>query len=397
MTRSRLLFFCVSSLLVATIVGGGLLAASEQEGPGEDSLYKYLSVFSEVLSLSRQAYVEEVQTDTLMTGALDGVTEALDPFSLYLPETEVERYLTARERGTRMSGLTLLKDRGIAFAAAVEPGSPADEAGVKVSDIVTQIDGRSTRLMPVWEIQEILGADAGTPVELDLLRRGEPERATLVLERFAPPPAGMTRLDDGLGVVQVGGLLPSAETAIRATLEEAAKRNEDRLLLDLRGVAGGDVDTAYGVAGMLAAGELGRLDRRGESLETFEAEGEPLWQGRLVVLVDRGTLGAAEVLATVLRQKVGAELVGERTFGHAGRQALAELSSGGRLVYTDAFYTGPDGEPLVESLEPDVNVSERSRRFAERDVPVHELILREGADHLRAEPEEEAEPDEAAA
>lgn len=396
MTRSRLLFFCVSSVLVLTVVGGSLLAASSSGGPGEDSLYKYLSVFSEVLGLSRQAYVEEVDVDQLMTGALDGVTEALDPFSLYLPEDQVEQYLTARERGTRMSGLTLLKDRGIAFAAAVEPGSPADEAGVQVSDIVTGIDGRSTRLMPVWEIQEILGAEEGTPVRLELLRRSEPVETTLVLDRFAPPPAGLKRFDDGLGMVQVGGLLPSAETALRATLSEAARRGDDRLMIDLRGVAGGDVETAYRIAGMLSTGELGRLNRRGESLETFRADGEPVWQGRLVVLVDRGTLGAAEVLATVLRQNAGAELVGERTFGHAGRQALAELPSGGRLVYTDAFYTGPDGEPLVESLEPDLRVSGRFRSFADREVPVHELILREGLERLRAEPEE-AEPARAAA
>lgn len=396
MTRSRLLFFCVSSVLVLTVVGGSLLAASSSGGPGEDSLYKYLSVFSEVLGLSRQAYVEEVDVDQLMTGALDGVTEALDPFSLYLPEDQVEQYLTARERGTRMSGLTLLKDRGIAFAAAVEPGSPADEAGVQVSDIVTGIDGRSTRLMPVWEIQEILGAEEGTPVRLELLRRSEPVETTLVLHRFAPPPAGLKRFDDGLGMVQVGGLLPSAETALRATLSEAARRGDDRLMIDLRGVAGGDVETAYRIAGMLSTGELGRLDRRGESLETFRADGEPVWQGRLVILVDRGTLGAAEVLATVLRQNAGAELVGERTFGHAGRQALAELPSGGRLVYTDAFYTGPDGEPLVESLEPDLQVSGRSRSFADREVPVHELILREGLERLRAEPEED-EPIRAAA
>lgn len=397
MTRSRVLFFTVSSLLVLTIVGGSLMAASDRGDRGEDSLYKYLSVFTEVLGLSRQAYVEDVDVDTLMTGALDGATEALDPFSLYLPEDEVERYLGARERGTRMSGLTLLKDRGIAFAAAVEPGSPAAEAGVRVSDIVTTIDGRSTRLMPVWEIQEVLAADAGTPVELELLRQGQKVEATLVLERFAPPSAGLKRLDDGMGMVQVGGLLPSAEMVLRATLEEAARKGEERLLLDLRGVAGGDPETAYRVAGMLASGELGRLDRRGESVETFQSEGEPIWQGRLVVLVDRGTLGAAEVLATVLRQKAGAELVGEPTFGHAGRQALADLSSGGRLVYTEAFYAGPDGEPLMDSLEPDVRVSGRSRSFAEREVPIHELILREGIERLRAEPEEETEPARAAA
>ena len=78
-----------------------------------------------------------------------------------------------------------------------------------------------------------------------------------------------------------------------------------------------------------------------------------------MILVDRGTLGAAEVFATVLRQKQKAELVGERTFGHAGRQGTAELSSGGRLLFTEAFYTGPDKKPLNEALKPDLLVDER--------------------------------------
>jgi len=109
-----------------------------------------------------------------------------------------------------------------------------------------------------------------------------------------------------------------------------------------------------------------------------------------VLLVDRGTLGAAEVFATVLRQKVKAELVGERTFGHAGRQAVADLSSGGRLLFTDAFYTGPDKKPLKEALKPDLLVDERSRTYLEKDVPIGDLILRRGVHRLLGEDAEPA-------
>jgi C-terminal processing protease CtpA/Prc len=105
----------------------------------------------------------------------------------------------------------------------------------------------------------------------------------------------------------------------------------------------------------------------------------------MVVLVDRGTLGAAEVFATVLRQKEKAELVGERTFGHAGRQGAAELSTGGQLLFTEAFYTGPDKLPLNESLKPDLLVDERSRTYLEKDTPMSELILRRGVRRLLGE------------
>lgn len=389
MTKSRILFFALSAALVLTVVGGSLLAAVAQDDDEQDSLYKYLSVFTEVLGLARRAYVEEVDVETLIAGALDGSTEALDPFSLYLPAAQVEPYLAARERGNRLSGLTLLKDRGIAFAASVQPGSPAEAAGVRTSDIVTQIDGRSTRLMPVWEIQELLAQDSGTPVRLDLLRRGERMEATLVLGRFAPPPAGLNRAGS-YGMVQVGALDAESVGAVKSALEAASRRGAEKLLLDLRGVSTGDADAAYRIAGLFTSGELGRLERRGETLDTFSSDAPPAWQGSLVVLIDRGTMGAAEILARVLTDKLSARTVGERTFGYAGRQDLTELPSGGRLVYTAAFYTGPDGEPIVEGLEPDVTISERDRILEEDDVPMRELILRRGIEEL-ANPTPEAE------
>lgn len=389
MTKSRILFFALSAALVLTVVGGSLLAAVAQDDDEQDSLYKYLSVFTEVLGLARRAYVEEVEVETLIAGALDGSTEALDPFSLFLPEAQVEPYLAARERGNRMSGLTLLKDRGIAFAASIQPGSPAEAAGVQTSDIVTQIDGRSTRLMPVWEIQEILAQDSGTPVRLDLLRRGERLEATVVLGRFAPPPAGLNRAGS-YGMVQVGALDAESVGAVKSALEAASQRGAEKLLLDLRGVSTGDAEAAYRIAGLFTSGELGRLTRRGETLDTFASEAPPVWQGELVVLIDRGTMGAAEVLARVLDDKLPARTVGERTFGYAGRQDVTELPSGGRLVHTSAFYTGPDGEPITESLTPEVVVRERERILEDGDVPMRELILRRGLQEL-ANPTPEAE------
>jgi hypothetical protein len=143
-----------------------------------------------------------------------------------------------------------------------------------------------------------------------------------------------------------------------------------RLLIDVRGVCSGEPEVAYAVANLFANGDLGVLKRRSEELKAFNNAGQPAWQGKIVVLVDRGTLGAAEVFASVLRQKVKAELVGERTFGHAGKLGMTELSTGGRLLYTEAFYTGPDKEPIREGLKPDLLVDERSRTFLEKDMPL---------------------------
>lgn len=381
MNRSRTVFFVLSAILVLSLLSGSLLGAvADGDGSGDDSLYKHLSMFTEVLSLIRQAYVDAPDLETLMAGALDGTTEALDPFSLYVPEAEVEAFRRAREIGTRLSGLTLLKERGVAYVVAVAPGSPAAEAGIEAGDLVTEIAGRNTRVMPLWEVKEELAREPGTTIAVELLRLGEPVSTTLTLASFTPPEPTLERVE-GVPVLRIPSFLPETPARVRDLLDQVRADEGDRMVVDLRGIAGGDPEMVFPVAELFAGGELGALTAKGKRLAEYRSEGEPLWSGSLVVLVTRGTLGPAELLAEVLRQAAGAELVGEQSFGWAGREEWADLPSGGRLFYTGAFYTGPDGEPLNQSLEPDLRVDRTS--FNERELPIDELILDRGVERVR--------------
>ncbi len=379
--RSRVLFLLISAALVLPILAGTLLRAAEprEAPPKDDSFYKYLSVFSEVLGLVRQSYVDEPDMGALMTGALDGATDALDPFSLYVPANQVSAFEEAENVGSRRSGLILLKEHGVAYVVAVEKGSPGAGAGLKVGDIVAKLDGRSTHLMPLWEVDQILARPAGTRVPVEVIRQGEPVRLSFDLKAFAPPPPTLDEVK-GARVLRIPGFGPDTAAAVRAILSRGAERT-GKLLIDLRGVAAGDPEAAYAVAELFSQGSLGQLASRTGTVKTFAGNAAPIWTGKAVVLVDRGTLGASEVLAAVLHQKIGAELVGERTFGHAGRQGSLELSSG-RLLYTDAFYTGPDKKPIREALKPDVLVDERVRTFLEKDAPIDDLILDHGVQRL---------------
>jgi carboxyl-terminal processing protease len=391
MSRSRVAFFIVSFLLTFPMLAGTLLRAADRGQPAsDDSLYKYLSVFTEVLGLTRQTYVDQPDMDVLMAGALDGTTDALDPFSLYVPAAQVEGYLEARNVGWRHSGVVLLKEHGVAYVVAVDKGGPAGQAGFKPGDIVAKIGDRSTRQMPLWEVQEILAGKPGTKVSMELIRLGEPVQASFVLAPFAPPPPSLEEVQ-GVALLRIPTF--DAETAgqVEKLLAANAEKTRRGLLVDLRGVSSGDPEAAYATARLFANGDLGILKRRAEELKTFAADSKPAWQGRAVVLVDRGTLGAAEIMATVLRQKIKADLVGERTFGHAGRQGMAELSTGGRLLYTEAFYTGPDKKPIREAIRPDLLVDERVRTYLEKDVPMTELILRRAVQRLLGGGDQESE------
>jgi carboxyl-terminal processing protease len=413
MNRSRLIFLVFSALLVLPMLMTLVLAADpardstradshgakahSASASGEedtfDTYLKYLKVFSEVLGLVRDAYVDEPNSDALMNGALEGVTDAMDPFSVYVPAAAVPGYSRALAAGKQLSGLALLKEHGATIVMSVEKGSPADAAQLKVGDLVAKLNGESTRNLPLWQMQEALAAPEGTKIAMEVIRLGAPVQATLELKSFTPPAVSVSQVnEEGAAVtpapdkrIKVATVvrIPSfgADTAaqVRAAL---GKGSEGKLIVDLRGVSMGEPEAAYDVAKLFATGELGSLMHRADRVRSFAASGAPFWQGRMVVLVDRGTAGPAEVFASIVRGRMGAELVGEHTLGYAGHQATADLSGGNRLFFTDAFYTGPDQKPINESLKPDVQVSERTRTFLEKDLPMRELILRRGVHHL---------------
>ncbi|HVS01709.1 MAG TPA: S41 family peptidase [Thermoanaerobaculia bacterium] len=377
--RNRLRFLA-ASLLVALLLGAAswLAAAARQGEPEPDSLYKHLSVFTEILGLVRQAYVEETDVALLMEGAYEGTADALDPFSIYVPADEAEAFRRLNGRPLEDSGLLLVRDRGWIYAAGVVPGSPAATAGVERGDLVAQVDGEPTRELDVWQIEALVAEKSPAPVKLALLRRGEAQEATLTPATFQPRGVRMETVR-GVPVLTIESFGPGTAEVVAEALGGVA---DDRLVVDLRGTAGGDPTAAYEVADLFVDAELGSLRSKQQIRERFADSRPAAWRGDLVVLVDGGTLGAAEVLAAVLSEGAQAELVGEPTFGHAGRSSLIELSTGALLRITDAFYSGPSGEGIDDPLQPDLRVRERSRRLSERDLTLDQLILERGIDLL---------------
>lgn len=344
----RLALACLSLLLVLGLAGGAWLGASDDAGDrGRDSIYKYLTLWEEVLRLVRGSYVEQTDGRRLVAGAMDGVTDALDPFSVYVPASEVESYRAAREVGRRRSGVLVLKERGTAYVVAVDDGSPAEQAGLQRADIVAGINGRSSRAMPLWELRRQLAGPAGSELNLELVRRGESVEASLILAEYEPLQPEFEEVD-GAGVLRIPSFGSGTAARVEALLDGYAGGS---LMIDIRGVAGGSAEAAYAVAGLFAEGELGSLiDREDRKLETFEGAGG-LYSGDIGILTDRSTQGPAEILTAVLRQAVEADHYGEPTFGHAGTLQQIELPNGGGLLETTAaFYTDPEGERLDGSI-----------------------------------------------
>ena len=320
--------------------------------------------------------------EELLAGALDGSSDARDPMATYVPLADVERYREVRRIGRQHSGLTVAKDRGIAFVVAVDADSPGAEAGLEQGDILAQVDGRSTRPMPLWRLQSMLAGETGTELALEVLRRGITHDLTLSLDTYETRAPEMETIEDQ-PVVRLRRFEQRDLEAWRGLLAGLLADGVDKLLVDVRGVAGGDPGVAYAMAGLVVEGSLGELRTRDEATIHYAGRESPIWTGETVILVDQGTQGAAEIFATVLRQNGSSQLVGSPTFGLAGRQRLVSLSDGSQVLLTDAFYSGPDGEPINESLVPDVRVFDFGAAVSEDGDEVEDLALEKALELLR--------------
>ena len=217
MNRSRVLFLVLSIVVLVPMVSGMLWSqVTERRGgdAGGDSLYKSLAIFSEVFGLVRNNYVDETDPGHLLAGAMDGATDALDPFSAFVPKEARADYERALAVGKSHSGLTVVKDHGIAYALAVDEGSPAETAGILPGDLLAEIGGLSTRELSLGRIQGILAGEPGTALETKFLRQGDSKSTTLTLAAY---PAPEPRLEEvrGVALLRVRGFGPA--TALRTS------------------------------------------------------------------------------------------------------------------------------------------------------------------------------------
>jgi carboxyl-terminal processing protease len=350
--RSRLLFLLVSVAALASL-------RAVDSGAGRDPATKALSVFSEVFSLTRSNYVDPTDSKSLLEGAYDGMTDALDPYSYYVPAASMSAYRSQQSSGALNPGLIVARRGGFPYVVGALPGSPAQKAGVQPGDLIHAVDGKNLRTAPLWKIRSELDGPEGTSVEVGLFRVVEEKKITLKLrrEKFTPP-AAETRWEKDLAIVKVPALVPATAEVLARAIEEANRRGIDKLVVDVRGSIGSEVADAVPAASLFVGrGPVAKLVTRKVALKPLDATGERAWKGRTIVLIDDATGGAAEVFAAALRDRAGATTVGETTAGMAIVQRLVPTGSGGSLFMTVARYQSPSGTMLGgKGLSPDERV-----------------------------------------
>jgi carboxyl-terminal processing protease len=319
----------------------------------DDKAYKSLTVFGEVLQKIQQDYVDEPNMHTVTAGSLHGLLESLDTQSSYLTPREYDEYKKKiQSSSTGDSGITLSKRFGYVMVISVLPDSAGAKAGIHSGDIFESIGGFTTRDMSVGQAMNLLTGAAGTGVKVAVIRRGKatPDEVDVVREKPTAVKITSQKAEPDTLALRLTSLDPGRADEVRGRLTEAEKQGVHNIILDLRECGRGPVSEAISVARLFVpSGTLATLRGQTVSSQTFSAEPKQVaWKGRVSVLIDATTSGAAEVLASAIAGNHRGDVVGERTFGLASEQKLITLDDGSALILTTANYYNSSGKSILD-------------------------------------------------
>jgi carboxyl-terminal processing protease len=353
---SKILVLAVSLALVLTVFLGVRLSGVSAATDGQDGAYRQINVYAEVLQKIQQAYVVEPNIPDVTNGALRGLLESLDADSSYLTPEDNKLLKTRTGNSAKIAqvGVNVSKRFGYATVISVVPGSPADRSGLVDGDFLESIDGQDTHNLSLAMIQKMLEGAPGSTVTVGVVRPGknEPDRIAIGRSVVNLPPLSDSLYENSSILYLKPAVIDHEHVQqIEAKLKSMQKSGSKKVLLDLRDVASGDMSEGTRLTNLLMKnGTIATLEGQKFPKQVFTADPAKAIQptAPMVVIVNRGTAGAAELVAAALMENKRADLVGEKTFGEGGEQKTFELPNGAALILTIAKYESPSGKKLQD-------------------------------------------------
>jgi len=356
-SRTRAIVFSLTAPVVVFAIVGGLLGRVI----AREDTYQHLKIFDDVVSLISSNYVEPVSLDKVMRGAMNGLADSLDADSAYLSVDEVKQV----EAGTPLApgdvGIELTRQYYLRIISTRE-NSPAAKAGLRTGDYLRAINDLPTRDMSVWQGIRALRGATGSKVKLTLFRNNQADPHDVELTREVLPISDVSgrMAASGVGYVRVQSIGARTVDQVKTQIADVTKNGATKLIVDVRRTSTGSYDQGIALARLFVAkGTLAMREAKGApSRETIVSNtGDGAITAPVILLVDTGTSGAAELFASALSGNQRADLVGEHTIGRAGIQKLIRLPDGSGLWLTTMRYLTPAGTPLHEKgLAPTVGV-----------------------------------------
>ena len=369
-----------------------LVAALTSEAPARRSPFEPLSIFARALAHIEVSYVEPIDQESLVYGAIRGLGDSLDPHSVFLDPKEYEILKSDAEGRFAGIGVEVSTREGWLTILSVFEGGPADKSGLRPGDRFLSIEGEDARDIRLYDAVRLMRGRPGTTVKVSIRREGQERSIERTLTRafIDVDPIEMQILADGVVYLRIKAFQDGTTRLLSDALDEAVVKLRRRggvqgVMLDLRDNGGGLLHEAVWTSDeFLTSGVI--VSTRGRGGQTISehsarrAGTRPKWP--MVVLINENTASASEIVAGALRDHGRAVLVGVRSFGKGSVQNVFELPGGSALkLTTSRYYTPSGGSIQAEGITPDL-VAEQPRAEDEPE-PVREEEL-EG--HLSAGP-----------
>jgi carboxyl-terminal processing protease len=373
-SRAKFLVVMSSTCLVALLLLGGVVtkgASAADDSTAGNNVYKHLSVYSEVLGRIKSEYVEEPDMSSVTLGAMNGMLESIDPYASYLNAGQYKEYLKNFDTYRGDLGMVLAKKYGYITIVSVIPGSPADKVGLTTGDFIESIKGIATRDMPLAYARLLLKGEAGSTVDMTVLRRKpEPQKLTLTRVVVAYPDVESKMLPDQIGYVKASALTTPQIREVASAVSNLQKQGAKKLLLDLRFCASGEPEDGIELANLfLDKGPIAYVEGQKFPRKNYDADPKKdVTTLPLVVLTNRGTAAAAELAAAALQADKRATLVGEHTYGDASIRRPITMEDGSAVILSVAKYYSPDGKSIQDNgVTPNEQVVEAEGGMGDSD------------------------------
>ncbi len=401
--RKRRYLFVFLIMLGGTVLGvlvGGRIASTAQ------NTYEKLDLFSDILAQVQNTYVDEVQTDKLIYGAIDGMLETLDPHSSFMPPESYKEMQVDTSGSFGGLGIEIsVKDSILTIVSPIED-TPASRAGLMADDKIVAIDGASTQELSLGDAVKKMRGPRGSKVTISIMRAGWPATKDFTLERelIKVKSVRWKMISDDLGYVKIAQFQERTGEDLKRGLKDLEKNNLKGLVLDMRNNPGGLLDQAIEVSDVFIDEGLivytkGRIPN---SRQEFRANNEGVPRAYpVVVLVNGGSASASEIVAGALQDHKRALVMGVTTFGKGSVQTIIPQRDGSALRLTTAKYYTPNGRSIqATGIAPDITVeqsliselTEAGMGFREKDLQRHFENPNEGP-AVKPSKEEPKQPD----
>jgi len=347
--------------------------------------YESLEAFTNILSIVKKNYVEEVETKNLVNGAINGMLNSLDPHSAYLtPELYKDLQMDTQGRFGGL-GIEITVKGGVLTVVSPIEDTPAFKAGIKPGDMIFKIEDEFTKDMTLVDAVKKMRGPKGTKINLSIKREGVPELIdfTLVRDTIRVQSVRSRVLESGYGYIRLAQFQERSDRDVQKALEKLAaeKSGLKGLVLDLRNNPGGLLTQAVRIADLfLDSGLIVYTEGRIESQkQKYFAQKDGSWMDfPMVVLVNGGSASASEIVAGALQDHKRAVVLGTKTFGKGSVQTILPLDDNSALRLTTARYFTPSGRSIqATGIVPDIVVDATPQQDGKPDEKKRPMLREE--------------------